>query len=157
MCQSLVACSYDPDLAFLTTLDLLHHWELVWWVWGCGWPQLMPLDLLCLLRGCRTVLVAAEFPACLAPDFSQGTALAAPAGQQQSGHLLVTADGSWSMSVHEKRQVFLGGWTFGNIWRCIILMGYCLYFFNDQYKLYCSVIMDGALSQKGNRCAFWWH
>lgn len=59
----------------------------------------MPLDLLCLLRGCRTVLLAAEFPACLAlplaTDFSLGTALAAPAGQQQSGHLLATADGSW--------------------------------------------------------------
>lgn len=34
-------------------------------------------------------------------------------------------------------------------------MGYCLYFFNDQYKLYCSVFMDGTLSQKGNHCAFW--
>lgn len=75
-----VHCWPWPCLSLVSWLHLgpALSYKLVWWLQDCGWPWLMPLDLLCLLRDCGTALLACEVPACLASPLAPGS----PPGQR---------------------------------------------------------------------------
>lgn len=130
-----VPCWPLPWLPSLT-LDLPHHCKLVSWVQDCGWPWLMPLDLLCLLRDCGTMLLACEVPGSWLASLGRG--LAAPRDVCLAGLGFFSSVEnkllSCCLSVHENGQVCLGGWTWGNMWRGIILKGYWF----DHKKINCT-------------------
>lgn len=121
-----VPCWPLPWLPSLT-LDLPHHCKLVWWVQDCGWPRLMPLDLLCLLRDCGTMLLACEVPGSWLASLGRGLAAPRYVCLAGLGFFFSSVENkllSCCLSVHENGQVCLGRWTWGNMWRGIILKGY---------------------------------
>lgn len=128
------ACTWLCALLTLTlpwlpglTRDPLNHCKLVWWVQDCGWPRLMPPDLLCLLRGCGTVVLSCEVLACLAAPM-------APSSPHWAEVLLLPG-----------MFLFVSGGVL-----------FCWVFSHKNNTLYWSVFTDSALCQNGNCSVFWW-
>lgn len=96
---------------YLLTADLSGEW---------GRPQLMPLDLLCLLRGCRTVMLIWEIPAYLALPLPSPCL---PGQRIFSTTLSRKNCCPVGLSVSENECVCLGGWTCGNMWVELIWCG----------------------------------
>lgn len=97
--------------------------QTCWWVQDCSWPWLMPLNLLCLLRDCGTVLLACEVPAPGSHFACLGRGLAAP---RYVCFFLFSVENkllSWSECPWEGTRS-LGRMACGNMWRGIILLGY---------------------------------